>query len=152
MPCADGEDDFPGKRLHHRCSHPFGGRGGSRHAQTLATATVSVVFGRQFRRIEAINGGILAVVFLGMALAGCTGEEPVPIDLNETVAPPTEPDDATVPVDPNDPNAGERQRMDDLATEQCLDDPSLSEGVVRLVDPETGEAAAEVVIDCATVR
>ncbi len=86
------------------------------------------------------------VVGVTAMLLGCTGEEPIPVDLTETV-PAT-----TLAPDPDDPNAAERQRMEDLAAQQCLDDPELDEGVTRLVDPETNEAVAEVTIDCTTVR
>ncbi|NNF55883.1 MAG: hypothetical protein HKN03_15765 [Acidimicrobiales bacterium] len=83
---------------------------------------------------------------VAMTPLSCTGEEPIPIDLNETV-PAT-----TLPPDPDDPNAAERQRMEDLAAQQCLDDDELSEGVTRLVDPETNEAVAEVTVECSAVR
>lgn len=83
---------------------------------------------------------MLAFTFV---LAACSGEEPEPIDLTETV---TTADQE--PSDPADPNAGERQRMQDLADQQCRDDPELERGVVRLVDPRTDEILAEVVVEC----
>ena len=94
------------------------------------------------RRLAALVIG--AIVAAG--LPGCTGEEPIPVDLTETI-PAT-----TLAPDPDDPNAAERGRMQDLAAQQCLDDPELSEGVTRLVDPETNEAVAEVTVDCTTIR
>jgi hypothetical protein len=80
-------------------------------------------------------------------VAGCSGEEPQPIDLTETV---TTLDPGS--VEPGDPNATERQRMQELAEQQCRDDPDLERGVVRLVDPRTDETLAEVVADCAEIN
>ncbi len=99
--------------------------------------------------LEIPNRRLATLVFAVMTSAlmlGCTGEEPIPVNLDETV-PAT-----TLAPDPDDLNAAERERMEDLATQQCLDDPQLMEGVTRLVDPETNEAVAEVTVDCATVR
>ncbi len=102
-----------------------------------------------FAVVETPNRRLAALVFtvvITTTLLGCTGEEPIPVDLNETIP------STTLAPDPDDPNAAERQRMEDLAAQQCLDDPELAEGVTRLVDPETNEAVAEVTVDCATVR
>lgn len=42
--------------------------------------------------------------------------------------------------------------VEEYARQQCLDDPSLGEGVVRIIEPETDTVVAEVVIDCDDVR
>jgi len=81
-----------------------------------------------------------------MILMACTGEEPVEIDLNETVPPTTE-----APED-DDPNAAERQRLQELAEQQCLDDPSKEAGTVRIVDPATNEVVSELTVQCSEVR
>ncbi len=81
-----------------------------------------------------------------MVVGGCTGEEPVEIDLDATI-PPT-----STPVDPEDPNEAQRQELQDLAEKQCLDDPELAEGTVRIVDPVTNEVVSELIVQCAEVR
>ncbi len=45
-------------------------------------------------------------------------------------------------------------QMRDLAVQQCLDDPSKDQGVVKAVDPDSDDedVFAEVVIDCDSVR
>ncbi len=40
----------------------------------------------------------------------------------------------------------------DLARQQCLDDPSLDEGLVQMADEATGEVVAEFRQVCADVR
>lgn len=81
---------------------------------------------------------------VALSLCACTDEVPEPIDLDGTTS--------TTEIDLADPNAGERERMQELARQQCLDDPDRVEGVVRLVDPETDQAVAEVVVRCDEVR
>lgn len=51
-----------------------------------------------------------------------------------------------------DPNAEARQQVIDAAEQQCLDDPDLDEGVVRIVDAETDEVVNEYRVDCDDVR
>lgn len=81
-----------------------------------------------------------------LVLSGCTGEEPVEIDLDATI-PPT-----SAPADSDDPNAAQRQELQQLAEQQCLNDPELVEGTVRIVDPATNEIVSELIIQCAEVR
>lgn len=88
----------------------------------------------------------LALGVIAFGFTSCTGEEPVPIDLNSTV-PPT-----TAAADENDPNAAQRQEIQQLAEQQCLDDPDLEEGTVRIVDPATDEIVSELIIPCSEVR
>lgn len=83
---------------------------------------------------------------LVIMLSGCTGEEPVEIDLDATI-PPT-----SVSADPDDPNAAQRQELQQLAEQQCLNDPELTEGTVRIVDPETNEVVSELIVQCDEVR
>ncbi len=94
--------------------------------------------------------GTAAIRLIAIAIAlislSCTGEEPVEIDLRETV-PPT-----SAVEESDDPNAAEKARLQELAEQQCLDDPSLSEGTVRIVDPSTGEVVSELVLPCEEVR
>lgn len=96
---------------------------------------------------------MLALLIAGLVLVGCTGEEATPVDLDATtsttvVTPP--PFDGE--IDPDDPNAEARAQVVDAARQQCLDDPELDEGVVRLVLEETGELASEYRVDCDEVR
>jgi hypothetical protein len=42
--------------------------------------------------------------------------------------------------------------MEELARRQCVDDPSLDEGYVEAVDPNTDLVLTRVTVDCATVR
>ncbi len=87
------------------------------------------------------------LVTLGL-LAGCAGEEAVPID-------PANPPlvdggdgsvpDVTHPVNPT-------EQMEQLARQQCLDDPNLAEGYVQAVDPATDEVITEFSVSCSEVR
>lgn len=82
-------------------------------------------------------------------LSGCTGEDAVPID---PANPPTTPlpeasdiPDVSHPLEPT-------EQMQELARQQCLDDPELAEGYVSAVDPSTNEILVDVAVDCETVR
>ena len=79
----------------------------------------------------------------GLAI-GCSGEEAVPID---PANPPTTIDltDVTHRLEPT-------EQMQDLAEQQCLDDPDLDEGFVQAVDPDTDQIMSQVTVDCAEVR
>lgn len=96
------------------------------------------------RRFPSARRG-LALGVIAFSAASCTGEEPVPIDLNATVPPTSAPDE-------NDPNAAQRQEIQQLAEQQCLDDPELEEGTVRIVDPVTNEVVSELIVQCSEVR
>ncbi|MEZ5225407.1 MAG: hypothetical protein R2710_01695 [Acidimicrobiales bacterium] len=101
----------------------------------------------------------------GLVLAGlgasCSEEKATIVDLNATTT--TAAADTatgssvsmapfTDEIDPDDPNAEARQQVIDAARQQCLDDPTLDEGVVRIVVEATGEIANEYRVDCAEVR
>lgn len=100
---------------------------------------------------------VIAVVTLGVA--ACSSEEAEPVDLYATVTTATteaggNPHGMIDPVGPegDDVNAETRQMVVDHATAQCLEDPDLAEGIVRMVDPETNEVANELRLNCAEVR
>lgn len=80
------------------------------------------------------------------ALVACTGRETVPIDL-----------DGTIPlvettVQSNEANAAAAAEGRRLAEQQCLDDPTLEEGLVQIAQPDTGVVVAEIVVPCDEVR
>ncbi len=106
---------------------------------------------------------LVALASAGVLLAACTSEPATVIDLDaptttatassgssdgSTVTAPPLPDE----VDPDDPNAESQQMVIDAARQQCLDDPELDEGVVRIVLEATGEVASEYRVDCDEVR
>lgn len=89
---------------------------------------------------------IAASLALVLALvAGCTDEEAVPIDPANPPIVEAEPPDITHPIQPT-------PRMEELARQQCVDDPSLDEGYVEAVDPETDQVLTQIAVDCAEVR
>lgn len=103
-----------------------------------ATGTVQGVSGRWS----------MAVCFVVVVwLSGCSGETADPIDLRATTSVVE-----SVPLPENDPNAEARQQVEDLAEQQCLDDPTADEGVIRIVEPESNEVVGEVIVDCDEVR
>lgn len=57
-----------------------------------------------------------------------------------------------VPVLEDDPNAEAREQIRQLAEQQCLDDPTKTEGVIRIVEPDTEQVVGEMIVDCAEVR
>lgn len=111
---------------------------------------------RFFRRSPRVLRLAPVVAVAAMVSVACTeGEEPVPVDLDATTtttqaSSATTATEGTLPED--DPNAEARQMVIDAAEQQCLDDPELAEGVVRIVDPETDQVLNEYVADCDEVR
>ncbi len=102
---------------------------------------------------------LLALAVAGLVFSACTSEEATVIDLDAVTT--STADDAgsasLLPpiadeVDPDDPNAEARQQVIDAARQQCLDDPELAEGVVRLIIEATGELANEYRVDCDEIR
>jgi hypothetical protein len=88
----------------------------------------------------------LFVLLVGLGAAACTEQDTVPLDLDGTVPlvePPAHSDSG------NEEAQAEGQR---LARQQCLEDPSLEEGVVQIVQPETDFVVAEIVVNCSEVR
>lgn len=76
---------------------------------------------------------------LAMGVSSCSGgDEP------DTPADGGFPD-VTHVLDPTD-------EMQTVAEQQCLDDPSLDEGYVRAVAPDSGDILAEVTVPCDEVR
>ncbi len=43
-------------------------------------------------------------------------------------------------------------QMEQLARQQCLDDPDAEQGYIEAVDPETGDTISAISIDCGEVR
>lgn len=91
-------------------------------------------------RVVAAGFAICAIV-----LAGCSGEAAVPIDPSNPPVVEVEPPDVTHLIQPT-------PQMEELARQQCIDDPSLDEGYVEAVDPDSGRVLSEVGVDCAEVR
>ncbi len=115
-----------------------------------ATVTAVCFFG-PFPRAGMKRYLVLAAIFVGFGSA-CTGETAVPIDLNSTTVPAVE--SSTIPgvLDPENPNEAQNQVAVGYAEQQCLDDPDLEEGYVRIVVPETEEIVGEITVDCEQVR
>jgi hypothetical protein len=83
----------------------------------------------------------LAGLLAALSAGGCTGEDATPIV-------PGEPSGITTPhrLEPT-------EQMQELAEQQCLDDPTLSMGEVNAVDPANpDQILATVTVDCDTVR
>ncbi len=93
----------------------------------------------------------LAVIIIVLATA-CTGETAVPVDLNSTSVPAVA--SSTIPdvLDPANPNESQNRVAVGYAEQQCLDDPELIEGYVRIVVPDTEEIVGEITVDCEQVR
>lgn len=85
-----------------------------------------------------------SLVVGAMVLVGCSGEEAVPIDPANPPVVEVEPPDVTHRIEPT-------PQMEELARQQCIDDPSLDEGYVEAVDPATDQVLSQVSVDCAEV-
>ncbi len=99
---------------------------------------------------------VSALAVVAFFMVGCTGEEATVVDLDATTTTAAT-ERSSVPtmsdeVDPDDPNAEARELVVEAARRQCLDDPDLDEGVVRIVAEATGEVANEYRVDCNEVR
>ncbi len=74
-------------------------------------------------------------------LGGCASEDAVPLDEFTT--------STLVGAHAFEPT----EQMIDLANQQCFDDPTLEEGVVKAVDPnDDDDLLGEYRVDCSTVR
>lgn len=80
-----------------------------------------------------------------VSLVGCSGEEAVPIDPADPPVADAEPPNVTHALLPT-------PEMEQLARQQCLDDPSLMEGYVQAVDPDNDQVLTEISVDCTEVR
>jgi len=88
---------------------------------------------------------------LSLCLAACTTEATTPVDLSGTTT--TTLANPHGSVDPEtDPNAEVRAQAQQLADAQCLEDETLEEGIIRIVDPDTDEVVGEISADCEAVR
>lgn len=96
---------------------------------------------------------IVAVVVMALAVASCQGDQADSPDPDPVVANPHGSIDLTGDLGhEDDPNAESRQLIRQLARRQCLDDPDLDEGLIRMVNPETGATVNEFTLDCDEVR
>ncbi len=93
---------------------------------------------------------VVACVVLVTTVGACTDETATPVDFDAVTT--TSVADPAAGETVDDPNAEARAEVDRLAREQCLDDPELEVGTVRIVDPTTDEVVSEYVVDCAEVR
>ncbi len=92
---------------------------------------------RRLRAGTAILAGLAAALTAG---AGCS-EDATPIDQTTTT-----PQFTPHLLEAND-------QMEDLARQQCIDEPQLAVGEVNAVDPERpDQKLATVQVDCAEVR
>ena len=97
------------------------------------------------RRPDPVRVLAACVALTTAALAGCSGEEAVPIDPANPPVLDAEPPDISHPIQPT-------PEMEALARRQCVDDPSLDQGYVEAVDPNTDRVLTRITVDCATVR
>lgn len=106
----------------------------------------------------SVLGGLVlgGLVLGGLVLAACSAEDADPVDLDriETTQDPVTSGNPVTSGDREaaDDNAESRRLAQQHAEQQCIDDPAATEGVIRIVDPETDEVVAEVIVDCVDVR
>ncbi len=99
-----------------------------------------VTFARRWPN-SALRWLVIVVVVVVTATA-CTGEDATPIVPGATTTGPTTPHQ----LEPT-------EQMRELAEKQCLDDPTLEQGVVNAVDPADEEQIlSSVVVECSDVR
>lgn len=95
--------------------------------------------------IPVLFAVLAAVSLLG---AACTAEDATPIDPANPPDFEDDPGDLTDVTHVLEPTP----QMQELAEQQCLDDPELAEGLVQAVDPDTDAVVSEIRVDCADVR
>ncbi len=93
---------------------------------------------------------ILLAAALLLVGVGCTGEDATPVDLSPTTTTVVDPHGSN--TDDVDPNAEVRAQAQQLADDQCLEDESLVEGTIQIVDPDTNEVVGVITADCQAVR
>ncbi len=93
-----------------------------------------------------IARNLLFALGLAAGVVACSEQDTVPLDLDGTI-PLVDP-----PAHSDAGNEEAREQGQQLAEQQCLDDPQLAEGVVKIVQPETDFVVAEIVVDCSEVR
>lgn len=97
--------------------------------------------------------------------AACTGENAEPVDLDGSPTSTTvggAPSGTSIPspgssrptgsLAPEDQNAESRRLARHHAEQQCFDDPTAAQGIIRIVDPATDQVVSSVVVDCDEVR
>jgi hypothetical protein len=103
---------------------------------------------------SAVRLAVVLCVVVG--LAACSSEEATPVELSTSTSttaaadPGTGSTDGTLPPTPH--AVGENPQARAYAEQQCLDDPSLEQGTIRIVDPTTQTVVGEVVVACDEVR
>ncbi len=96
---------------------------------------------------------MLAAGLAALLAVACTGEDATPIVPGQPIDT-SDVDDTIDPTGVTTPHQLEpSEQMEELAEQQCLDDPTLSVGEIRAVDPvDPDQVLATVTVDCDTVR
>lgn len=85
----------------------------------------------------------IGLACVALTLSACTGEDVTPIGEGPLTTTVQETPHLLEPTD----------EMRSLARQQCLDDPDLVQGEIRVVDPDNpDQVLASVVVDCASVE
>lgn len=111
----------------------------------MATVIPMASYSTALRTPSPVRLIALCIALCAGTLTGCSGEEAVPIDPANPPVLDAEPPDVSHPIQPT-------PQMEELARRQCVDDPSLDEGYVEAVDPNTDQVLTRITVDCATVR
>lgn len=101
-------------------------------------------------KVQARSAFLLPAQLAILAFGACSSEGATPVDLDPVDQPATS--SASPASSPDDQNDAAREQARAYATQQCLDDPEATEGVIQIVDPDTDQVAATVTVDCAAVR
>lgn len=78
------------------------------------------------------------IVGLAVLALGCTGEDANPLGGSTSSLPAH----AVTPT----------PEMEELARQQCFDDPDLATGVIQVVEPDSETVVARVEVDCVEAR
>ena len=101
-----------------------------------------VTFARRWPKSAAVSTTVTIVFVMALTATACTGEDATPIVPGATTTGPTTPHQ----LEPT-------EQMRELAEKQCLDDPTLEQGVVNAVDPADEEQIlSSVVVECSDIR
>lgn len=104
-------------------------------------------------KVQARSAFLLPALLSILAFGACSSEGATPVDLDPVDQPATSATSSVSPaIAPDDQNDAAREQAREYATQQCLDDPEATEGVIQIVDPDTDQVAATVTVDCAAVR
>ncbi len=115
----------------------------------MATVSVMAAIPTISRPSTSLRGlttvGVVAGTVIALLFGGCSSEQAVPIDPANPPVLDVEPPDVSHPIGPT-------PQMEQLARQQCVDDPTLDQGYVEAVDPTTDEVMTEITVDCDEVR